>query len=85
MIGGDPPLASTFVLKIAERCNLNCSYCYMYKHADQSWRFRPKGMTDEVFDQLLVVAGMACRQRAKGCSPCLPHRSPTVCRNESTA
>jgi uncharacterized protein len=29
------------IIKIAERCNLNCSYCYMYTAGDQSWRERP--------------------------------------------
>ncbi|HEX5733168.1 MAG TPA: radical SAM protein [Blastocatellia bacterium] len=40
------------VVKIAERCNLNCSYCYMYQHADQSYRRRPVFMTEEVFTKL---------------------------------
>lgn len=29
------------IVKLAERCNLNCAYCYMYSGADQSWRDRP--------------------------------------------
>ncbi len=29
------------IVKVAERCNLNCEYCYMYSGADQSWRRRP--------------------------------------------
>jgi len=29
---------TSFVLKIASQCNLNCGYCYMYQGADQSWR-----------------------------------------------
>jgi uncharacterized protein len=35
------------LLKIASRCNLNCDYCYVYQHADQSWRGQPRFMTDE--------------------------------------
>lgn len=30
------------IVKVAERCNLNCVYCYMYSGADQSWRSRPR-------------------------------------------
>jgi uncharacterized protein len=41
------------VVKIVQRCNLNCSYCYMYQHADQSWRQRPPFMSEEIFGQLL--------------------------------
>lgn len=34
------------LLKIASRCNLNCDYCYVYKHVDQSWRNQPHFMSD---------------------------------------
>ncbi|VAX00778.1 hypothetical protein MNBD_GAMMA22-891 [hydrothermal vent metagenome] len=37
------------VLKIASRCNLNCSYCYMYHHADQSYKQQPKIMCETVY------------------------------------
>lgn len=37
------------VLKIASRCNLNCSYCYMYHHADQGYLRQPKIMKNDVF------------------------------------
>ncbi|MFF9775571.1 FxsB family cyclophane-forming radical SAM/SPASM peptide maturase [Streptomyces sp. NPDC013978] len=33
-----------FLLKIHSRCNLACTYCYMYEAADQSWRERPRSM-----------------------------------------
>ena len=46
--GNAPPLATAFVLKIAERCNLNCSYCYMYNKGDLSYLRRPKFMSSEV-------------------------------------
>lgn len=41
------------VLKIASRCNLNCSYCYMYHHADQSYLKQPKIMSSEVYEDTL--------------------------------
>jgi uncharacterized protein len=34
-----------FVLKIASRCDLACTYCYMYEMADQSWRDQPVRMS----------------------------------------
>ena len=37
-----------FVLKVHQRCNLVCDYCYVYTQADQSWRHRPASMSDEV-------------------------------------
>ena len=31
-----------FVLKVHSRCDLACDHCYIYEHADSSWRGRPK-------------------------------------------
>jgi uncharacterized protein len=42
-----PPL--DFTLKAVSRCNLNCSYCYVYNKGDDSWRSRPVIMSDDVF------------------------------------
>ncbi len=33
------------VLKISERCNLNCSYCYMFNMNNQSYKQHPKKMS----------------------------------------
>jgi uncharacterized protein len=37
-----------FVLKVASRCNLNCSYCYVYNKGDSSWRTRPAFIREDV-------------------------------------
>jgi uncharacterized protein len=39
---------SQFVVKIHSRCDLACDHCYVYEGADQSWRTRPKVMSDDV-------------------------------------
>jgi uncharacterized protein len=36
-----------FVLKVCTRCDLACDHCYVYEHADQSWRAKPKVISDE--------------------------------------
>jgi uncharacterized protein len=38
----------TFLWKIASRCNLNCSYCYVYNREDQRWRDQPSFMSRDV-------------------------------------
>jgi uncharacterized protein len=46
----------TILLKAVSRCNLNCSYCYVYNMGDESWRSLPRRMALEtqtlVADQL---------------------------------
>jgi uncharacterized protein len=72
-----PPLAFTF--KSASRCNLNCSYCYVYNKGDDSWRDRPAMMSDEVFGAALhrIRDYCACSRQASveitfhGGEPCL--------------
>ncbi|MFY1583826.1 FxsB family cyclophane-forming radical SAM/SPASM peptide maturase [Micromonospora sp. WMMD734] len=50
-----------FVLKVHARCDLACDHCYIYEHADQSWRRRPARMTSEV---LAAAAGRIAEHAA---------------------
>ncbi|KUL29630.1 FxsB family cyclophane-forming radical SAM/SPASM peptide maturase [Actinoplanes awajinensis] len=43
--GWRPVPFQEFILKIAQRCNLACDYCYIYSSPDQSWRDRPVFMS----------------------------------------
>lgn len=42
------PITLTAVVKIAERCNINCSYCYVFNAGDESYRERPIAMSQDV-------------------------------------
>ncbi len=42
---------TTFLFKIASRCNLDCDYCYVYHSSDTSWKRKPKFISKEVIDQ----------------------------------
>lgn len=35
------------VVKVASRCNINCSYCYMYNLGDMSYKLQPKFIENE--------------------------------------
>ena len=47
--GWRPTPFREFVLKVHQRCNLACDYCYVYTMADQTWRDRPTVMSPEVW------------------------------------
>ncbi|MGX6607189.1 FxsB family cyclophane-forming radical SAM/SPASM peptide maturase [Micromonosporaceae bacterium Da 78-11] len=47
--GFRPHAIRDFVLKIHERCNLACDYCYVYTMGDHSWRDRPSVMSAQVW------------------------------------
>lgn len=43
----------TVLIKTASRCNLDCSYCYVYQGADTSWRDQPVKMSDETINAIV--------------------------------
>lgn len=44
---------SQLVVKVAERCNLRCKYCYLYERGDDTFRSRPKFLSEETFCKVL--------------------------------
>jgi uncharacterized protein len=54
--GNQPAPFRQFILKVHSRCNLSCSYCYVYELADQAWRHLPMSMdsptTAEVIERI---------------------------------
>lgn len=57
-----PARITSFLVKIASRCNLACDYCYMYEHADQTWRNQPALMSVETSRQLAKRIGEYAQQ-----------------------
>lgn len=45
---------SQYVIKVCSRCDLACDHCYVFEHADQSWRDKPK-----------IIAGATVAQAAR--------------------
>jgi len=58
-------LSTTVLLKVASRCNLNCTYCYVYNMGDDGWRFAAQA--DE-------RGRSGCGGKAVG-RPCAPARA----------
>ena len=47
-----------YIVKLHSRCNLSCTYCYVYHHVDQSWRDRPKVMSSATIAALAARVGV---------------------------
>lgn len=54
---------AALVVKVVERCNLNCSYCYMYNHPDKSYLSRPALMSENTFRKLIERVHEYCSRR----------------------
>ncbi|HXP21445.1 MAG TPA: FxsB family cyclophane-forming radical SAM/SPASM peptide maturase [Streptosporangiaceae bacterium] len=42
-----PGSITQYVLKVHSRCDLACDHCYVYEHADKSWRVKPKAISKD--------------------------------------
>lgn len=43
-----------FVLKLHSRCNLACTYCYLYEGPDQTWRERPAQLSERISQRIVA-------------------------------
>ena len=59
--GWSPTPIHDVVLKVHQRCNLACDYCYVYEHADQTWRGRPPTMSAAVRQAAVEAIGRHVR------------------------
>lgn len=53
-------LIEAMVLKVASRCNIDCTYCYMYHKGDTSYAHQPKAMSREVLLGLIPKVRLHC-------------------------
>lgn len=45
----------TVLVKVASRCNINCSYCYVYNMGDDGWKEMPSLISPETVSALCVA------------------------------
>ena len=55
-------MIDSVLLKVASRCNIDCSYCYVYQMGDLGWLRQPKLMAR----QTCVAVGDALNELAFG-------------------
>lgn len=56
------PEVTTAILKVASRCNLDCTYCYVYNGADDAWRAQPPYMSEVVVSAACEALGRHARR-----------------------
>lgn len=44
----------TVLIKVASRCNINCSYCYVYNMGDDNWKNLPKIISEDTIEALCI-------------------------------
>jgi uncharacterized protein len=47
-----PVPVTSYIVKVASGCNLDCGYCYEYNMGDDSWRRMPRFMESAVVERL---------------------------------
>ncbi len=58
----DAPRCHVAVTKVASRCNLNCTYCYVYNAGDETYAAQPHVMARATVDALIDRAAEHCAQ-----------------------
>jgi uncharacterized protein len=56
-LGHQPVPFRQFILKVHSRCNLSCTYCYVYEMAERGWPNLPKRMDTGVVQQVAERIG----------------------------
>lgn len=51
----------TVLIKVASRCNINCSYCYVYNLGDTGWASMPNQISDETIRAVARALGQLTR------------------------
>jgi uncharacterized protein len=54
----------TVLVKVVSRCNLDCSYCYVYHMGDEAWRVLPKRLTRQT--EFAIVEQLAALLKSQG-------------------
>lgn len=60
-IGHQPVPFRQFILKVHSRCNLSCTYCYVYEMADRGWAQLPRRMDPAIVRKVVERIGEHAR------------------------
>lgn len=56
----------TVLIKVASRCNINCTYCYVYNMGDTGWAQMPKTISIETVESVAQALSLLLNDQARG-------------------
>lgn len=68
----------TLLVKVASRCNINCTYCYVYNMGDEGWKDMPKLISMETVEALAKAVGRLAEQQTKAFATVLHGGEPLM-------
>lgn len=68
----------TILLKVAARCNLDCTYCYVYHMGDDGWRSQPKRLPPHVETAVVEQLAELAQSQDRGFSVVLHGGEPLL-------
>src|SRR5271165_2651956 len=68
----------TVLIKTASRCNLNCTYCYVYNLGDDGWRSQPRRMSPDVLSAVVDHVGELSHAQSRPLSVVLHGGEPLL-------
>jgi len=68
----------TVLVKTASRCNLNCTYCYVYNLGDDGWKSQPRRMSSEVLQAVIDQVGELSHRQDQALSVVLHGGEPLL-------
>ena len=73
-----PAIVDTVLLKVASRCNINCTYCYVYHLGDENWRNLPKLIADNTIGAIADSLGNLSQRQSRAFSIVLHGGEPLL-------
>lgn len=75
----------TVLLKVVSRCNINCSYCYVYNMGDVRWTEIPKQMSDATLSRVTGALDELSRRQIRRFAVVLHGGEPLLLGREKLA
>lgn len=73
-----PAIVDTVLIKVASRCNIDCTYCYVYHLGDENWLNLPKIIADDTIYAVASSLGELSQSQTRAFSIVLHGGEPLL-------